>query len=666
MSRITVQTISQIFDTARIEEVIGDFVQLKRSGSNLKGLSPFTNEKTASFYVSPAKQIFKCFSSNKGGTVVSFLMEYENLSYPEALRYLAKRYGIQVEEEEQSEEEQKETSLRESLFIVQEFAKDFYVNYLWHTEKGRAIGLSYLSERGFSSETIQKFNLGFSPEGRTDFSEAALKKGYDRSVLIQAGLVRETETYSSDLFRDRIMFPIHSLSGRVVGFGGRILKNNPKAPKYVNSPETEIYHKGKLLYGLFQARKSVVKADHCLVVEGYTDVISMVQSGIENVVSTSGTALTSDQIRLIKRLTENIVFLFDGDAAGIRASLRGIDLVLKEGMQVKIVLLPDNHDPDSFAKAYGQEGIRKYIGENEKDFIRFRCDLILEDAKDDPIAKTKLIGELLDSIALIPNAISRSLYVQMAARETKMDEALLLRELNAAIDRHARNEQKEFQRQREREKHLAANQEPDSASTSTGLAALPASTPETALIELEEPPGYRIEKAIVELLLNHGYKKITASDKVIEEDVSSEAQELTVTQFILQELAYNEVSFKDPICAGILNRIHEAWLKGRDVLTAEDFLESQDGSAELVADLLFEKFKISNWEEKGVYVRNRDESLSQYASDVILRLLDILLYEKYGKEFENLPMDTPIETLKRAMEYNQMRIKIQLELNRVV
>ena len=364
MSRITAQTISQIFDTARIEEVIGDFVQLKRSGSNLKGLSPFTNEKTASFYVSPAKQIFKCFSSNKGGTVVSFLMEYENLSYPEALRYLAKRYGIQIEEEEQSAEEQKETSVRESLFIVQEFAKDFYVNYLWHTDKGRAIGLSYLTERGFSSETIKKFNLGFSPEGRNDFSEAALKKGYDRSVLIQAGLVLETETYSSDLFRDRIMFPIHSLSGRVVGFGGRILKNNPKAPKYVNSPETEIYHKGKLLYGLFQARKSVVKADHCLVVEGYTDVISMVQSGIENVVSTSGTALTSDQIRLIKRLTENIVFLFDGDAAGIRASLRGIDLVLKEGMQVKIVLLPDNHDPDSFAKAYGQEGIRKYIIEN--------------------------------------------------------------------------------------------------------------------------------------------------------------------------------------------------------------------------------------------------------------------------------------------------------------
>ncbi len=422
---ISKDTIAKVFETARVEEVIGDFVQLKRAGSNFKGLSPFSDERSPSFMVSPVKQIWKDFSSGKGGNAVAFLMEHEHFTYPEAIRYLAKKYNIEIEETVQTDEEKINTDVRESMFMVSEFAKDYFHNTLLYSEEGKAIGLSYFKERGFTSETINKFSLGYSPETWDAFAKEALGKGYKLEFLESTGLTIPKDDKPFDRFKGRVMFPIQSMSGRVLGFGGRILANDKKAAKYLNSPESEIYHKSKVLYGIFQAKQAIAKQNNCFLVEGYTDVIQFNQAGIENVVASSGTALTPDQIRLINRLTKNITVLFDGDAAGLRASIRGIDLILEEGMNVKVCTFPDGEDPDSFAKKTPYEELVLFLENNSKDFIQFKASLLMGEAKNDPIKKADLIRDMVVSISKIPDRIQREIYIQECSRIMDISEQVL-------------------------------------------------------------------------------------------------------------------------------------------------------------------------------------------------------------------------------------------------
>ena len=403
---------------SQIEEVIGEFVNLKRAGSNLKGLSPFTDEKTPSFVVSPAKQIFKCFSTGKGGSVVTFLMEKEHFSYPEALRFLANKYGIEIpEESEPTAKELADKTERESLFIINDFAKNHFHQNIHESSEGKAIGLSYFEERGFTKETIEKFQLGYCLNVSDDFTKAALKKGYNLSYLEKVGLVKSKDERNFDFFRGRVMFPIQSISGRILGFGGRSLINYKKVAKYFNSPESIIYNKSEILYGLYFSKGEIVKYDECLLCEGYTDVISMHQSGIQNAVSSSGTSLTKEQVKLVKRYTKNLTILYDGDAAGIKASFRGIDLILEEGMNVKVVLFPDGEDPDSFAKKNSDSELALFIKEQKQDFITFKAQILLKDGENDPLKKSDLIREIVQSVGLIPDQITRSVYVKEIARQ---------------------------------------------------------------------------------------------------------------------------------------------------------------------------------------------------------------------------------------------------------
>ena len=409
---ISKATIDQVFDTARVEEVIGDFVQLKKSGSNFKGLSPFSEERTPSFMVSPVKQIWKDFSTGKGGTSVSFLMEHEHFTYPEAIKYLARKYNIEIEETVQTDSDKEAAGERESMYLVSEFARTYYQNTLHKTDQGKAIGLSYFKERGFTDETIQDFQLGFSTDAWSGLTDSALKKGYKLKFLESTGLSIVKGEKQFDRFKGRVLFPIHSMSGRVLGFGGRILAKNEKAAKYLNSPESDIYHKSKVLYGIYYAKQTIAKEDNCFLVEGYTDVIQFHQKGIKNVVSSSGTALTPDQIRLINRLTKNITVLFDGDPAGIRASLRGIDLILEQGMNVKICTFPEGEDPDSFAKQNTLEELKDYLKSNAKDFIAYKASLLMEEAQNDPVAKANLIRDMVTSISKVSDNIQKEIYVR--------------------------------------------------------------------------------------------------------------------------------------------------------------------------------------------------------------------------------------------------------------
>jgi DNA primase len=430
MSKIPPHIIDEIMQASKIEEVIGEFVQLKRAGSNLKGLSPFTDEKTPSFVVSPAKQIFKCFSTGKGGTAVTFLMEKEHYSYPEALKWLADKYGITIPEDQAPTPEQLAAySEKESLYIINEFAKNHFAENLLRSEEGVSIGLSYFEERGFRPDIIEKFQLGYCLNAGNDFYKSATEKGYKIDYLEKIGLVKSKENRHFDFFKGRVMFPIHSISGRVLGFGGRTLLSDKKIAKYFNSPESPIYNKSEILYGLFFAKNDVIKYDNCYLCEGYTDVISMYQAGIQNVVSSSGTSLTKEQIKLIRRYTQNITILFDGDAAGIKASFRGIDLILEEGMNVKVVLFPDGEDPDSFSKRSSEAELEDYLKTHSQDFISFKSDVLLKDSQDDPIKKAGLIREIVQSVALIPDQIMRTVYTQQLAERFDLDEQILVAEL---------------------------------------------------------------------------------------------------------------------------------------------------------------------------------------------------------------------------------------------
>ncbi|MEG1023584.1 MAG: DNA primase, partial [Flavobacterium sp.] len=432
---ISQNTIDTVFETARVEEVIGDFVNLKRAGSNFKGLSPFSDERSPSFMVSPAKGIWKDFSTGKGGNSVKFLMEHSQFTYPEAIRYLARKYNIEIEETEQTDAEKAMTDVRESMYLVSEFAAKYFQDVLINSEEGKAIGLSYFKERGFTNETIKKFDLGYSPETWDALTKEALGKGYKMEFLESTGLTIAREDRPFDRFKGRVMFPIQSMSGRVLGFGGRILTNDKKAAKYLNSPESDIYHKSKVLYGIYHAKQSIAKQNNCYLVEGYTDVIQFSQAGIENVVASSGTALTPDQIRLINRLTRNITVLFDGDAAGLRASIRGIDLILEEGMNVRVCSFPDGEDPDSFARKNSHDDLVAYLENNSKDFIQFKASILMNEAKNDPIKKADLIRDMVTSISKIPDRIQREVYVQECARIMEISEQVLVSTLAQLIQK---------------------------------------------------------------------------------------------------------------------------------------------------------------------------------------------------------------------------------------
>jgi DNA primase len=538
------QTIDKIFEAARIEEVVGDFVSLKKRGANLLGLCPFHNEKTPSFNVSPARGIYKCFGCGKGGNPVNFIMEHEHLTYPEALRFLARKYSIEIEEKEESPEEIQAHNEKESLMLVSGFAQQFFTETLLETEDGKAIGMPYFQERGFTNDTVAKFQLGFSPEKRTALAEAATAKGYKSEYLEATGLCikRDDGTGIFDRFAGRVMFPIHNVSGRVIAFGGRTLKTDKKVAKYVNSPESPIYHKSNVLYGIYFAKNKIVSNDNCLMVEGYTDVISMHQAGIENVVSSSGTSLTVEQIRLIKRYTKNITILYDGDAAGIKASFRGIDLVLEEGMNVKVVLFPEGDDPDSFSKKVGGEELQEFIKKESKDFIGFKTGLLLKDTQNDPIAKAGLIREIMETISLIPDAISRNVYTTECSRIMNVDEQLLISELNKTRRKNFAKNLKDEETQQIVESEDTYNH-PQSVAKKV------------------EPDFEEQERDIIRQLITFGDKAVIPA-KALNEAGEEEEILITVAEFIYHDFTADNLHFDNLLYQLIFNEAGKAIEKG--------------------------------------------------------------------------------------------------------
>lgn len=562
-------TIDRIMEATDIVEVIGEFVTLKKRGANYIGLSPFANERTPSFTVSPAKGIFKDFSSGIGGSAVTFLMEHEKFSYPEALKWLAKKYGIEVEETADAPEDREAENHRESLLIVTGYASKFFQDSLWETNDGKAIALSYYKERGFTDATIKKFELGYSPDQWEAFSSQAIKDGYKQEYLEETGLsVKRENGTLYDRYRGRVMFPIHSFTGRVIAFGGRTLKTDKAVPKYVNSPESEIYHKSNVLYGLFYAKKAIREHDNCYLVEGYADVISVHQSGIENVVASSGTSLTVEQIRLIGRLTKNITILYDGDAAGIKASLRGLDLILEEGLNVKVVLFPDGHDPDSYVRLLGSSGFKNYIEQNKKDFILFKTNILLKEAGNDPIRKAEVIREVVESIAKIPDSIKASVFLKECSHILEIEERSLITELNKMRQSKSK---KDYQQQQNK---------------SYGTTTAPEPAPELAETEfLEKAEPYETqEKEIVRLLVTYG-------NQVINWDGITNTY---IGPFMIAELS--DVEFEQPVYKEFIAIYHKEVDKGS--LPEESFFinHSNKQVADVVITLLLSQYTLSpNW-----------------------------------------------------------------------
>ncbi|CAM3458608.1 DNA primase [Flavobacterium longum] len=656
---ISKATIDTVFETARVEEVIGDFVQLKRAGTNFKGLSPFTDERSPSFMVSPVKQIWKDFSSGKGGNAITFLMEHEHFTYPEAIRYLAKKYNIAIEETEKTDEEKATADARESMYLVSEFAQRYFQDVLHNTEEGKAIGYSYFKERGFTSDTIKKFGLGYSPEGYEVFSKEALGKGYQLEFLESTGLtiVRE-DGRMADRFRGRVMFPIHSMSGRVLGFGGRILTNDKKVAKYLNSPESDIYHKSKVLYGIFQAKQAIAKHDNCYLVEGYTDVIQFNQAGIENVVASSGTALTPDQIRLVNRLTKNITVLFDGDAAGLRASVRGIDLILEEGMNVKVCTFPDGDDPDSFARKNTHESLVAYLESNAKDFIRFKASLLMEEAANDPVKKAGLIRDMVTSISKIPDRIQREIYVQETSRIMDISEDILQNTL-AQIFQKDISEAGKKMKQAEKEKafEVVRNE-----------------TPETlAKVDIL----YELERKIIEMLLLYGNQDAEFEDVLLKTNEEGEVVEVAekkeykVYQRIYLSLQEDEVELANPMFRGIYNDLI-GYFNQEETFALDQYLQRlpEEFQHEVTSILMAEeREKLDNWEVKQIYVKQKDQSIGQYVSETILTLRWFLvsgIIEELKSSISPEPDADNSEPLSLAMDYHKLINSFSRKLGRVM
>ncbi len=655
---ISKTTIDQVYETARLEEVIGDFVQLKKSGSNFKGLSPFTDERTPSFMVSPVKQIWKDFSSGKGGNVVAFLMEHEHFTYPEAIKYLAKKYNIEVEETEQTDEQKEQANERESMYLVSEYAQKYFTRTLWDSEPGKAIGLTYFKERGFTDDTIKKFGLGYSLDEWEAFTRTALGKGYKLEFLEKTGLtiVKEQaggENKTFDRFKGRVMFPIHSMSGRVLGFGGRILSNDKKAAKYLNSPESEIYHKSKVLYGIYYAKQAIAKEDNCFLVEGYTDVIQMYQSGVENVVSSSGTALTPEQIRLINRLTKNITVLFDGDAAGLRASLRGIDLILEQGMNVKICTFPEGEDPDSFAKNNTYEDLVQYLSENAKDFIQFKTSLLAEEAASDPIKRADTVRDIVNSISKIPDRIRQEIYVQECAKIMQVSEDVLYNTL-AQIDKKLQTDTAKKVKQEQKAFEVV----------------------KTDRVVEKVDVQYELERKIIEVLLLYGNQKQEFEDLVLKENeegelvLEPEVIQAKVYEKVFLDLQDDEIELSNEQFKTIYYKLIEKLNEDTDFSVSTFLSELDQETVSQVSSILMEEeqYVLHDWERRDIYPKGKNIGVAQLVGETILTLRCNLIKNRIQKLQEKTQdqQGDNTEVLEEIVNYLQLNKLLNAKLNRVL
>ncbi|MDG1439545.1 MAG: DNA primase [Flavobacteriales bacterium] len=613
-------TIGKIFDAADIVEVIGDFIHLKKSGSNFKGLSPFANEKTPSFMVSPGKRIFKDFSSGKGGNVVTFLMEHEHLSYPEALKWLASKYNIEIIEKEETEDQLKEKHQREALYLAHQFANEFFKLSLRESDEGKSIGLSYLKKRGYHLKTIDEFELGYSPDNYSALENKAKEANYNLETLKKAGLIKENEKGNYDFFRGRIIFPIHNITGRIIGFGGRTLRKDTKVAKYFNSPESEIYNKSNVLYGLFQSKNEIIKNDCCFLVEGYTDVISLHHNGIKNTVSSSGTSLTEGQIRLIKRFTNNVVILYDSDPAGISASFRGVDMLLKTGLNVKVVLFPTGEDPDSYANQVSNEDLKLYLEDNQIDFISFKTNHLLEKTKNDPVNISKTINEIIISISIIPDAVSRSVYIKKTAQVFEMDEQLLINEVQKKL----------------RSKGATTTVVPVSTKST-----LPSKPFEKGIKhDLVEQ-----EKDLIRLMLNYGARSIPLE---IRNESEESIEEYPLAQYIIEEILTDKLSYSNEKYQLVFDEFLEGLQKGL-ILNEQHFSQNNDLTG-LVADLTTTENTLSyNWKKKHqIHTNLESERLKQAAHQSVyifkLRVTENLILEKQ-QSLKNLESTESYESI---------------------
>lgn len=595
MAMIKQESIDKILDAARIEEVVGDFVDLKKRGTSLLGLCPFHNEKTPSFNVSVNKGIFKCFGCGVGGDSVHFVMEHEKYSYPEALRYLAEKYNIEIEETERSEESMLIQDRRESLLVVTNWAAKFFRETLWDTEEGQAIGLNYFKERGYREDIIRKFELGYSPEGWTALYDQAIAQGYNEEYLEETGLVVKRDNGNVyDRFRGRVMFPIHNLTGKVLGFGGRTLKSDKKTPKYVNSPESDIYHKSNVLYGLYQAKKPILDADSCYLVEGYADVISMHQAGVENVVSSSGTSLTQGQIRLIARYTQNVTILFDGDEAGIKASLRGTDMLLEEGLNVKILLFPEGNDPDSYVQKNGSSAFIEYVDTHRKDFIFYKTDVLLRDAGNDPIKRAEVIRDVVESIALIPDQIKASVFIRECSVLLDIPERALISELN------------KIRLGKAKQKGRRVETMPTPEDTTPAGAAIPA---DTATDQVST--SVLMEREIIRILLHYGDHEAKWEG----------AGDIPIAPLLLNAL--HDATFGDAVCGKIIDTYRE-YIGREELPETQLFTSNSDRTvADLAVSLLSSKYSLSpNWndDKRKIHVSDESDHLQELVYSAVYRL----------------------------------------------
>lgn len=656
---ISKDTIDRVFSEARIEEVIGDFVALRRSGSNYKGLSPFADEKTPSFMVSPAKGIWKDFSSGKGGTVVTFVMEVEHCSYPEAIRYIAKKYNIPIEETEVSNEAKQAAEERESLYIVSEYAAQWFRRQMTETADGRNIGLSYFRSRGISDSSMEKFALGYSPEGWSAFTEQAIAKGYKPEFLDKTGLsILREDGRRTDRFRGRVIFPIHTFSGRVAGFGGRTLQSEKTIAKYLNSPESEIYHKSDILYGLYQAKSAIIKSDSCYLVEGYMDVISMHQSGIENVVASSGTSLTEGQIRLIKRLTPNITVLYDGDAAGIKASFRGIDMLLAADMNVRVLTFPDGDDPDSFARKHTPSELREYLEKGRTDFIDFKARMLLDEASGDPILKSRLVRDIVVSVSKISDHIKRELYIKECSRIMDVSEASLFREL-AQIDQ---KNNKEYIAQAQKAAERAAVRERLSVDKN----------------EDKTSPFEAIERDIIRIMLLYGDTEVEMEEPVACEDQRGRTEEvgstyrITIAREIIDSFAVDGITLRNPLLQNIFEGI-KMLVAAKEPIEPAHFLKNEDSAlVTLVSDLIGDDYQLARWDKLGVAVRDFTCVADTFTKDIVLRyreahVCDMIRGLCERLRDEDIPSGEKEEIIEKLKLLTAVRCRLNKELgDRVV
>ncbi|RXQ95124.1 DNA primase [Ancylomarina salipaludis] len=644
-------TVQKIFDTAQIDEVVSDFVTLRKRGVNFLGLCPFHNEKTPSFTVSPAKGIYKCFGCGKGGNSVNFVMEHEHLDYVGALKYLGKKYHIDIVDEELSPEQEQRKNDRESMMIVNSFAQKYFSEKLLQSEEGMAVGMSYLRERGFREDIIKKFQLGFCLDSWNAFSEQAIQSGYKKQFLVQTGLSIDKEKGLIDRFKGRVLFPIHGIAGRTLGFGGRILKKDPKAAKYLNSPESEVYHKSRILYGIYQAKKSMVQNDKCYLVEGYTDVLSFHQAGIENVVASSGTALTADQIRLVKRFTNNMTIIYDGDPAGIKASLRGIDLVLEQELNVKVLLLPEGEDPDSFSRTMGATELSQYIEKNETDFIVFKTNLLLADAKNDPVKRANLIIDIVRSIAIIPDNIIRSVYVKECSSILNVDERVLYTEINKIKGRLQEEAWKNEQR------------------SNIELQAQEDSIVNQSIIRADNDCDLE-ERALIRLLLNFGKEELFHN-----QNEQGEGESILVGNYIVDELERDE-----------LGSVNESYQRVFDEYTSNKFNPDFEAKTffrdhtdskivQLAADIMSEPHQLSGmWTRNDSYIESEEMKLKEIVPKLVNEYKGKkvkLLIEEVVKEMQQVQesgdTDRLMELMKQKMVLDQIKNAISKELgNRTV